>query len=125
MLELACGDGLTALSLSNYGLSVVACDMDDYRDEKAKSLDFVCSKIENGLPLADDTFDAIYSYEAFEHVEDPAKCFKEIERLCRPGGIVYLNFGPLFASALGLHAFGTSTCRTPSSCSLRNSLLRR
>lgn len=104
-LELGCGDGMTGFILSTTGAQVVISDLEDWRDERAKPLRFIQAQLEQGLPLPDQSYDLVYSFEAFEHFPDPAKCFQEIERLCRPGGTVHLNFGPLFASAWGLHAY--------------------
>jgi SAM-dependent methyltransferase len=105
VLELAAGDGMTAEQLSGYGHAVTVCDLEDWRDARARSFAFLQCDICEGIPLEDDSFELIYSYNAFEHLADPASAFGEIERICRPGGLVLLSFGPLYCSPWGLHAY--------------------
>jgi len=107
VLEVGCGDGLTGHLLASSGHHVILSDMDDWRDERSRSLPFVKAVLEEGLPFPDASFDFIFSYESFEHFKDPAKCFAELTRLCRPGGTAYFEFGPIYASAWGLHAYTT------------------
>jgi SAM-dependent methyltransferase len=98
---------MTGLLLSTFGHSVTLTDMDDWRDQRAEGLPFERGKIEAGLPFESERFDFVFSFETFEHVENPTICLEEVRRVCRPGGKVFLLFGPLYASAWGLHAFST------------------
>jgi SAM-dependent methyltransferase len=41
------------------------------------------------LPFADNTFDAVFSFSVLEHVKDPFRCSAEIERVLKPGGVIY------------------------------------
>ena len=41
------------------------------------------------MPFADHSFDAVFSFSVLEHVKDPFKCAAEIERVLKPGGIIY------------------------------------
>jgi SAM-dependent methyltransferase len=38
------------------------------------------------LPYERETFDVVYSFQVFEHIQDISKTFSEIERILRPGG---------------------------------------
>ena len=49
-------------------------------------------------------FDLVCSFNAFEHVADPEAVLREAVRVTKPGGAVYLLFGPLYWSSYGLHA---------------------
>jgi hypothetical protein len=49
----------------------------------------------------------LVSYNTFEHLENPAVAFSEILRVCKIGALIYLEFGPLYASPWGLHAYRT------------------
>lgn len=55
------------------------------------------------LPFEDQSFDAIFSVAAFEHILDLPKALREMHRVLRPSGIVYTNFGPIWSSCKGHH----------------------
>ncbi len=105
VFETGCGDGLTGYLLHCYGDVVTINDLEDWRDERAKSLNFVPGDICLGLPIESNTFDLALSYNGFEHIDDPSLALAELVRICKPGGHIYINFCPLYCSALGLHAW--------------------
>jgi len=107
ILEVGCGEAMTGYFLSTHGHQVTVSDMDDWRDPRAKALDFCGSILERGLPYEKGTFDLIFSYNSFEHFNDPGVCFAELSRLLKPSGTIHLNFGPLYASAWGMHAYSS------------------
>ncbi|MBS3951140.1 MAG: class I SAM-dependent methyltransferase [Peptococcaceae bacterium] len=105
ILDLACGDGMSGPVLSAYGHNVSLLDYDDWRDRRAAHIPFIKASLANRIPHADCSFDFIFSFNAFEHVPDPALALNEALRLLRPGGHIWLDFNPLYCSPLGLHAF--------------------
>jgi SAM-dependent methyltransferase len=105
VLEATCGDGMTGVVIASYGHSLTLHDLEDWRDSRAREFPFVAGDLCTRLPLEDESFDLIFSYNAFEHVYDPAAALKELVRLCSTGGMIYLDFGPLFCSPWGLHAW--------------------
>lgn len=105
VLEIACGDGMSGAALSLYGHQVTLLDYQDWRDSRAKSLPFIQADLEKQIQLPDSSFDFIFSYNAFEHIPDPKLALDEIVRILKPGGIIWIEFNPLYASPLGLHAF--------------------
>jgi SAM-dependent methyltransferase len=107
VLEGGCGDGMVGAALASYGHEVVLTDQEDWRDERSRPLTFLQGPLEGPLPVEDNRFSLVYSYNTFEHVQDPRKALAELLRVCRPGRLVYLEFGPLFASPWGLHAYRT------------------
>ena len=107
VLEATCGDGMTGHAFASYGHEVTLHDLEDWRDARAKSLPFVLGSLAQPLALDDAQFDLVFSYNAFEHIDDPAHAIKELVRVCKPGGHLYIDFGPLYASAWGLHAYRT------------------
>lgn len=107
MLETSCGDGMTGALLSGYGHKVDLHDLEDWRDPRARHLPMTLGDLKDPLPFESHSFDLLCSFNAFEHVSDPSAAFAEMLRLCRPGGFILLDFGPLFASPWGLHAYRT------------------
>ncbi|MHB8105269.1 MAG: class I SAM-dependent methyltransferase [Dehalococcoidales bacterium] len=107
-LELGCWDGMVCWALQKNGKSVVGIDnRAEGLDERAKreGVKFVQADA-SALGFKDGSFDFVFSYASFEHFADPEKVLKEAMRVVRPGGYIYLNFGPLYMSPWGLHAYG-------------------
>lgn len=46
----------------------------------------------HSLSFADSSFDFIYSYHVLEHVADPRKVIRELHRVLRIGGLLYIGF---------------------------------
>ena len=107
ILEVGAGDGMVGERLAAAGHRCELVDVEDWRDERAKGVPFRRVDSCAGLPFPDGEFDLVYSFNAFEHLLDPAAAFAEILRVLRPGGSVYLSFNPLFCSPWGLHAYHT------------------
>jgi len=104
-LEVGCGDATTGALLSAYGHEVVLNDMEDWRAPGARQMGFCLGRVEDGLPLPSSSFDLVYSYNTFEHILEPRAALGEMVRLTRPGGTILLDFGPLYSSPRGLHAY--------------------
>lgn len=43
------------------------------------------------MPFEDGTFDAVVSNSIVHHIPDPTHCFKEIVRLAKPGGAIFIR----------------------------------
>lgn len=56
------------------------------------------------LSFPDNSFDGVFSFSVFEHIDDPLQALREVERVLRPRGIFYLDI-PLFTSIHGDHDF--------------------
>lgn len=110
-LELGCSDGMLSLSLKHRGFAATAIDLSNSRfDERAPAgrVDLRQMDAEQ-LDFPDASFDLAVSFNAFEHFPDPQRVFKETLRVVRPGGYIYLSFGPLYMSPYGLHAYRNVT----------------
>ena len=97
VLDWGCGIGGTAIALARHipGASVLGIDVEQGSLERATAhvaaagLDArVAFKlvVPGPLPLADSSFDLVFSKEAICHMEDKAPIFTEIFRVLRPDG---------------------------------------
>jgi SAM-dependent methyltransferase len=106
-LDAGCGDGMLSVLLNAYGHHVTLVDMEDWRDAQARQLPFISSKLEDLVEITSNSQDLVTSFNTFEHVQDPTSALVELLRVVRPGGHIYLHFGPLYCSPIGLHAHKT------------------
>ena len=117
VLDVGCGDGFIDLGIIQkfkpsllVGTDLFAVDLEDLRklslDHLKKPLPD-CLKFsectETTLPFPDASFDIVISWSVFEHVSDPVAVLKEIRRVLRPGGYMFLQIWPLFHSQRGSH----------------------
>jgi len=54
------------------------------------------------MSFADQSFDFVYSFAVFQHVEEPERVASEMSRVLRPGGVTYLDF-ILYTGRTGSH----------------------
>ena len=108
-LELGAWDGMVSYWLQECTTPSVSATAVDIRDEGLEDMareTIQFYKVDaSSLPFADDTFDFTFSYDAMEHFAEPEKALAEAMRVTRHGGHVFLLFGPLYNSALGLHGY--------------------
>jgi len=105
VLEVGAGDGMLGVALKAVGHNVELIDQEDWRHAQALGVPLTLADCCNGLPFASDSFDLSCSYNSFEHFSNPEKVFSEMLRVTKPGGWIYIEFGPLYCSPWGLHAY--------------------
>jgi 2-polyprenyl-3-methyl-5-hydroxy-6-metoxy-1,4-benzoquinol methylase len=54
------------------------------------------------IPCPDASFDTVFSCETIEHVPDPARSVRELARVLRPGGRLFLTT-PNYMNMMGLY----------------------
>jgi len=97
LLEVGCGSGGPALFLARkIGLSVTGLDINEAGIAAANAAaaaaglsdraKFVCGDCGARLPFDDQSFDAVQSIDAINHIPDRAALLTELHRLLRPGG---------------------------------------
>jgi 2-polyprenyl-3-methyl-5-hydroxy-6-metoxy-1,4-benzoquinol methylase len=59
----------------------------DYQTDRSKP-DIICSALD--LPVPDNSFDTVTSTEVLEHVPDPLRALREMNRVLKPGGYLIL-----------------------------------
>lgn len=55
------------------------------------------------IPSPDAAFDAVITWSAFEHIGDPVSVLREIRRIMRPQGLLFLQLWPFYHSDAGGH----------------------
>lgn len=92
VLDFGCHDGAVTVDYLDAGADeVVGVDIDKSAIERARDLygraglTFVNSSPET-IPLPDDKFDVVISYDVFEHVNNVPAALEELYRVIRPGG---------------------------------------
>ena len=105
-LELGALDAMASFFLRKERFDTTAIDITDshFSEKVIDSGVSVHVMSASKLDFNDATFDLVFSYNAFEHLDDPESALTESIRVLRPGGYIYLNFGPLYPSPMGLHA---------------------
>ena len=100
VLDFGCGGGTVVKMLRDRGYDAYGVDIRwpgaDYGDLEQTALgrEGRLRYYEEGgrLPFEDDTFDVIVSDQVFEHVEPLTATVRELERITRPGGLMYHHF---------------------------------
>jgi len=103
ILELGCGNGLSAHLLNKQGYWVVGTDISPFflsdtaqwHDEGLKYI--ACDALE--LPFGDESFDVVCSNELIEHVPDARQTLSEMVRVVKKGGLVIIA-GPNLLSPI-------------------------
>ncbi len=95
ILELGCGKGRNAAVLAKKsGTKVVGVDLSEENIQIARTsypeLRFEVGSAEE-LNFPDASFDEIYAYDIFEHVDDLPKCALEAVRVLKPKGKLIVN----------------------------------
>jgi SAM-dependent methyltransferase len=93
ILDIGCGTGLNAQHLAAQGHNVVGLDLSPVAIEqfRAKGFDGMVCDVAYGVPLADGSFDLVFTSEVIEHVADTATFLSEAHRLLKDNGILVLT----------------------------------
>ena len=106
-LELGCGDGMVSAALQRNGKATHAIDLDGAMfDERAVAQGVSFAEMDAlHLKFKDQQFDAVFTYDGFEHFAEPEQVLREVIRVTKTGGYFYINCAPLYFSPRGLHAY--------------------
>jgi SAM-dependent methyltransferase len=106
-LDLGMWDGMACAALQQMGKRTVGIDIrvEGIAPAAMTSGARFAAMDAGRLGFRDDSFDFVFSYNSFEHFPEPDVVLHEAIRVLRPGGYIYLNFGPLWLSARGAHQF--------------------
>ncbi len=95
ILDVGAGRGALSHALLEMGYEVKAADIDPSKC-KYPDVEMIQCNILKGLPFNDNSFDAITITEVIEHMEDPYLTVRELNRVLKPGGILFItvpNYG--------------------------------
>ena len=96
VLDIASGEGYGSNILSNYAQNVVGVDISNEAVEHAKikynntNLKFVQGDAAK-IPLDDDSFDVVVSFETIEHHDKHLEMMNEIKRVLKSDGILIIS----------------------------------
>jgi SAM-dependent methyltransferase len=107
-LDVGCSAGLMTavvadLCAHTYGLEYDEAALLAVTPEVRAKVDFLRGDA-MGLPLPDGCVDLVICAQVYEHVPDAAQLFGEIERVLRPGGVVFFS-GPNWLFPIEPHYF--------------------
>lgn len=113
VLDVGCGLGGKSVAYCEAGAKVVGVDI--LPENAQVSMDYAADVLgietpaflvsdAARLPFPDATFDAVVANDAMEHFSKPAEALGEMERVTRPGGVIWLFFTPHY-SPLGSHLY--------------------
>ena len=110
-LELGCWDGMVSCSLHRRGKQTTAIDLrQEGFDKRAVDEGVTLIQMNAGdLQFDDESFDCVFSYDSFEHFRRPDVVLRNALRVLKKIGLLYLEFGPLYLSPYGQHAYRTIT----------------
>jgi SAM-dependent methyltransferase len=110
VLDAGCGGGGMPLSFAEEASSVIGIDLAPRFQDAGRRL-----AAEHGLehlhfaqadgqalPFPDASFDMVLSHAVIEHVADASRYLRELARVLRPGGFMYLSTAP-YLSFAGAH----------------------
>lgn len=83
--DIGCRDGWWSERLKEKGYEVRSLDIEPHYAGALKH------DLENGLPYPDRSADLVWCTEVLEHLREPAKFLREIERVMKPGGAAILT----------------------------------
>ena len=105
ILDLGCGTGRHVVYLSRQGFEVYGFDVsqkalsmtNEWLNEENLKANICEHRMEHPFPYEDNFFDAVISTQVIHHnmMKDIRKTIKEIERVLRLGGILFVTF-PVF-----------------------------
>ncbi len=96
VLDVGAGDGMFGALMQCYGCEVRMADAEDWREARARSIALDVTDVCKELPYEDEHFDLVCSFNTLEHLLAPTDALREMARVSRLGGCIYLDFGPLF-----------------------------
>lgn len=90
VIDIGCGNKPYEKLFERKITEYIGCDI---MQSDLQKVDVLCKA--NSIPLADDSFDTVFSTQTIEHVEDHQGLVNEAYRLVKPGGFFIVS-GPMY-----------------------------
>lgn len=105
LLDFGCGWGDHLAAATSLGWDAMGVEVDQVKVDFCNKhrLKAVFGNLLDGL-FEEASFDAVIAEQVFEHLYDPASYLKEVRRVLKPGGVLYIavpNFDGLLAKLQG------------------------
>lgn len=113
ILEIGCGGGQCSIAFAKQGAKCTGLDLSKeqlkHAEELAKkekvSVKFLKHDIQTLKGIKSKTYDIVFSAFALQYVPDLTKCFKEVSRVLKKGGLFVFSFDHPFYSTLSTETF--------------------
>lgn len=95
ILDIGCGGGAFCRAVKKYypKYSVYGLDINaqaiKVAQKMSRNIDYIQGDIYK-LPFKNETFDAVLSFDVWEHLSDPVKALEQVYQVLKPGGILHL-----------------------------------
>jgi 2-polyprenyl-3-methyl-5-hydroxy-6-metoxy-1,4-benzoquinol methylase len=107
VLDAPCGAGAALTrALLESGFDAQGADLDS-QPEEVLGKAFTKANLDLPLPWADHTFDAVFSTEGIEHLENHFSFLREVCRILKPGGLLVLTTPNITALRSRVRFFGS------------------
>jgi cyclopropane fatty-acyl-phospholipid synthase-like methyltransferase len=107
VLDAPCGGSAAlTLALQERGFETAGADLDPEAEARLGKA-FVKANLDAPLPWPDQSFDAVFSTEGIEHLENHYSFLREICRILKPGGVVVLTTPNVTALRSRVRFFGS------------------
>jgi malonyl-CoA O-methyltransferase len=97
IVDLGCGTGRHSIKLAERGGLVTAIDISSGMIEEAlkkpdsEKVKFICHDLSLKLPVEEESFDFVISSLVLEHIKDLYHFFKEVKRVCKKRGNIFIT----------------------------------
>lgn len=116
VLDIGCGTGRYTIHSQRAGNRVIGSELvySAAVGAKKRGLDVIVGDSETSFPFADETFDRAQCIEVIEHLMDPVSTLKEINRVLKVGGELFIStpnaawWAHRVLMLLGITSFGHS-----------------
>lgn len=92
VLDYGCGHAGYLIDFQARGVRMSGAEIAPYVVEACKAQGFDVRKVDDSsrIPFLDGEFDVAYLMQVFEHLRDPHGFLRELNRVLKPGGLLYL-----------------------------------